>query len=67
LESRTASNPATTRTPVTLTYVTLVMHAANDGEGGIMALITLLRRWGGAQGRRTLATLAALGIFGAGG
>jgi KUP system potassium uptake protein len=50
---------------VTLTYVTLVMRADNDGEGGIMALITLLRRWGGAQGRRTLATLAALGIFGA--
>ena len=32
---------------VTLTYVTLVMHADNDGEGGIMALITLLRRIGG--------------------
>ena len=31
---------------VTLTYVTLVMRADNDGEGGIMALITLLRRWG---------------------
>ena len=30
---------------VTLTYVTLVMRADNDGEGGIMALITLLRRW----------------------
>jgi len=50
---------------VTLTYVTLVMHADNDGEGGIMALITLLRRWGGEQRGRTLATLAALGIFGA--
>ena len=34
---------------VTLTYVTLVMRADNDGEGGIMALITLLRRFGGAQ------------------
>jgi KUP system potassium uptake protein len=52
-------------TIVTLTYVTLVMHADNDGEGGIMALITLLRRFGAAGGRRTLATLAALGIFGA--
>ena len=52
-------------TIVTLTYVTLVMHADNDGEGGIMALITLLRRFGGAGGRRTLAALAALGIFGA--
>ena len=50
---------------VTLTYVILVMHADNDGEGGIMALITLLRRWSGTQGRRTLVTLAALGIFGA--
>ena len=29
---------------VTLTYVTLVMRADNNGEGGIMALITLLRR-----------------------
>ena len=32
---------------VTLTYVTLVMRADNNGEGGIMALITLLRRWTG--------------------
>jgi KUP system potassium uptake protein len=51
-------------TIVTLTYVTLVMRADNDGEGGIMALITLLRRWG-AQGRRSAMMLAALGIFGA--
>ena len=29
---------------VTLTYVTLVMHADNEGEGGIMALIALVRR-----------------------
>jgi KUP system potassium uptake protein len=51
---------------VTLTYVTLVMRADNDGEGGIMALITLLRRWGGGtRGRRTAIMLAALGIFGA--
>src|SRR5882757_11540406 len=50
---------------VTLTYVTLVMHADNDGEGGIMALIALLRRFGGVGGPRTLAALAALGIFGA--
>jgi KUP system potassium uptake protein len=50
---------------VTLTYVTLVMRADNDGEGGIMALITLLQRWGGAQDRRTVMALAALGLFGA--
>ena len=50
---------------VTLTYITLVMRADNDGEGGIMALITMLRRYGGARGRRTAMTLAALGLFGA--
>jgi KUP system potassium uptake protein len=50
---------------VTLTYVTLVMRADNDGEGGIMALITLIRRRGSPDGRRTAVLLAALGIFGA--
>jgi KUP system potassium uptake protein len=52
---------------VTVTYVLLAMRADNDGEGGIMALITMLRRWGaGAQRRRRLAVvLAGLGIFGA--
>lgn len=35
---------------VTLTYITLVMRADNDGGGSIMALITLLRRDGGAAG-----------------
>jgi KUP system potassium uptake protein len=50
---------------VTLTYVGLVMRANNNGEGGIMALITLLIRAGGAKSRRTAAVLAALGIFGA--
>ena len=33
-------------TIVTLTYVVLVMRADNDGEGGVMALITLVRRLG---------------------
>ena len=50
---------------VTLTYVTLVMRADNDGEGGIMALITLVRRWGGPRLSRTVVILSALGIFGA--
>jgi KUP system potassium uptake protein len=50
---------------VTVTYVLLVMHADNDGEGGIMALITLIRRRGVPGGRRTTMMLAALGIFGA--
>jgi len=45
--------------------LTLVMRAGNDGGGSIMALITLLRRYGGARGRRTAMRLAALGRFGA--
>ena len=50
---------------VTVTYVLLVMRADNDGEGGIMALITLIRRRAVPGGRRARAVLAALGIFGA--
>jgi KUP system potassium uptake protein len=50
---------------VTVTYVLLVMRASNDGEGGIMALITLIRRGRVRGGRRTRIALAALGIFGA--
>jgi KUP system potassium uptake protein len=50
---------------VTVTYVLLAMGADNDGEGGIMALITLVRRWNAPSGRRTAAVLAGLGIFGA--
>ena len=50
---------------VTVTYVLLAMRADNDGEGGIMALITLLRRSGPRSGRRVTLALAGLGIFGA--
>ncbi|GAB3032361.1 putative potassium transport system protein kup [Mycobacterium bourgelatii] len=53
---------------VTLTYVSLVMRADNHGEGGIMALITLVGRWAkerGAAKRRTAKALSVLGIFGA--
>jgi KUP system potassium uptake protein len=50
---------------VTVTYVLLVMRADNDGEGGIMALITLIRRRGIPGGRRTKLALAGLGVFGA--
>jgi KUP system potassium uptake protein len=49
----------------TVTYVLLVMRADNDGEGGIMALITLIRRRGIPGGRRTKLALAGLGVFGA--
>ena len=50
---------------VTIKYVTLVLRADNEGEGGILALITLIRKQGSTGGRRTTAVLAALGIFGA--
>jgi KUP system potassium uptake protein len=50
---------------VTLTYVLLAMRADNDGEGGIMALITLLRRWSAQRGRKVAMVLAGVGIFGA--
>ncbi|MET3983036.1 potassium transporter Kup [Streptomyces sp. PvR034] len=49
---------------VLVTYVLLAMRADNEGEGGIMALITLLRRWGSQRGRQAT-VLAALGLFGA--
>jgi KUP system potassium uptake protein len=45
--------------------VLLVMRADNDGEGGIMALITLIRRGRMPGGRRAKLALAGLGIFGA--
>ena len=51
---------------VTLLYVLLVMRADNDGEGGIMALITLIRAPAGSRRpRERKLVLAALGIFGA--
>jgi KUP system potassium uptake protein len=51
---------------VTVTYVLLVMRADNNGEGGIMALITLIRKMGGrGSSRRVQIGLALLGVFGA--
>ncbi|MGK5740357.1 potassium transporter Kup [Micromonospora sp. URMC 103] len=50
---------------VTVTYVLLAMRADNEGEGGIMALITLLRRGAKRGATRTTTLLAGLGIFGA--
>ena len=49
-------------TIVMVTYIILVMHADNDGEGGIMALITLIRRSGAPSKRRVALVLAALGV-----
>jgi KUP system potassium uptake protein len=50
---------------VTIFYVGFAMRTDNDGEGGIMALITLIRRHSKSQGRKAGLALAALGIFGA--
>jgi KUP system potassium uptake protein len=50
---------------VTAKYVALVMSADNDGEGGIMALISQIRQIGGKVGGRTKFVLAGLGVFGA--
>ncbi len=50
---------------VTVTYVMLVMRADNDGEGGVMALITLVRRFGSRSRAPVIGALSALGILGA--
>ena len=50
---------------VTVTYVLLAMRISNDGEGGIMALITLIRQRAAHGRNRVLLFLAALGILGA--
>ncbi|HPX37321.1 MAG TPA: KUP/HAK/KT family potassium transporter [Mycobacterium sp.] len=50
---------------VTLTYVVLVMRADNDGEGGVMALITLIQRIGGRSSPKLIAVLSLLGLLGA--
>ena len=49
---------------VSIKYVTFIMRADNDGEGGIMALIALIQR-AGLPRRSTRVVLISLGIFGA--
>ena len=49
---------------VTLKYVTIIMRADNDGEGGIMALMTLAQRTL-PKGSRKAYVVGILGIFGA--
>jgi len=50
---------------VTIKYVGLVMRADNDGEGGMMALVALVRRLKDRIGIPAFGLLIALGIFGA--
>jgi KUP system potassium uptake protein len=49
---------------VTLKYVTIIMRADNEGEGGIMALMALAQRTL-KHGSRTAYVVGILGIFGA--
>jgi KUP system potassium uptake protein len=49
---------------VSLKYLTFIMRADNNGEGGIMALISLVQQVRGRSRRATFA-LIVLGIFGA--
>jgi KUP system potassium uptake protein len=49
---------------VSVKYVTFVLRADNDGEGGIMALAALVRRAALTAGKSSTA-LVALGVFGA--
>src|SRR6201985_2288515 len=48
---------------VSVKYVTFIMRADNDGEGGIMALIALIQR--GKLSRNAKIALVLLGVFGA--
>ncbi|GAA0937427.1 potassium transporter Kup [Kribbella koreensis] len=50
---------------VTIKYVLLVLRADNDGEGGILAMITLIGGKAVPGTARTKYILAGLGIFGA--
>src|SRR6478672_3656336 len=47
---------------VTVKYVGLVMSADNDGEGGIMALISQVRKLGDVSRHRKI-VLSGLGVF----
>jgi KUP system potassium uptake protein len=50
---------------VSVKYVTLVMRADNEGEGGIMALVSLIQRASMKNSKRNKMVLVALGVFGA--
>lgn len=50
---------------VSLKYVTFVLRADNDGEGGVMALAALLRRTSSKVSGRRAALVMAVGVFGA--
>ena len=47
---------------ISIKYLLFVMKADNHGEGGILALVALIRNEGGSKSRRN--TLILLGVFG---
>ncbi|MBX3207618.1 MAG: potassium transporter Kup [Labilithrix sp.] len=49
---------------IVVKYLTFVMRADNRGEGGILALLALLKERSQESGRRTMAVYVALGLFG---
>lgn len=50
---------------VTVKYVLIVLRADNEGEGGILSLMTLLTKVGAPGSARTRVVLTTLGLFGA--
>ncbi len=50
---------------VSVKYITVIMEADNRGEGGILALMALVRGKGTVSSARARRVLIALGIFGA--
>jgi len=50
---------------VSVKYVTFIMRADNEGEGGIMALVSLIQRASMRNSKRSKMLLIALGVFGA--
>ncbi|MBX6748543.1 MAG: KUP/HAK/KT family potassium transporter [Micromonosporaceae bacterium] len=50
---------------VMITYVLLAMRADHDGEGGLLALLSQVRRWGARAGGMVIAALTGLGVLGA--
>lgn len=49
---------------IALKYVTIMLRADNNGEGGIMALVALLRRFSGRVGRVGVKRWAFIGLIG---
>ena len=50
---------------ISLKYVTIVLRADNDGEGGILALLSLVEHHGQTAERVKLSIVVALGVIGA--